>query len=245
MKKILLAAVLLLSTFNLVSCNSEEVKTEETSLLASKVIVVDGKEEKYDYVYDDNNLLITVNLNGQLFEKRTYDDNKNVIKAEREDTVYTNEYNQDNLLIKTTTKYADGSEDVMEYTYNDNQEIVKTYLTQKDAYSSCEYEYQEGQKVISCDLSGESMKKEYYYYDDNNNVIKEEAFIDGTLIYTKTNTIENNLITSNLVTFPDSDDKVVERNEYDENGNLLRTFVKDNDEEEVLLVENTYQENTK
>ena len=57
----------------------------------TKLIVINGENKNYDYIYDDNNVLIELVLNGKLSETYLYDDNDNLIKIERENVVYLNE----------------------------------------------------------------------------------------------------------------------------------------------------------
>lgn len=207
----------------------------------TKLIVINGENKNYDYIYDDNSVLIELVLNGKLSETYSYDDNDNLIKIERENVVYLNEYNKDNQLIKTVTTYPDEDQYIIEYTYNDGGDILKTYSTKGNTSTSCEYDYQLYKKIINCDYSGEMKTKDIYYYDDNENIIKEENYKNESKEYTKINNIENNLIMSSDISFPDSDFKVKLRYEYDQNGNILSVFQKLNEEEETLIEENTYK----
>ncbi len=135
----------------------------------NKLKNIKNKVVLYDYMYEDNILIETINHKEKFKIKYYYNDNKQVIRNEKYDFLLdeipydVNEYEYDNngnLIFEN--KPLGGGWQI--FKYNDNNDII--FCETEHLYSEV-YEYNDFYNSITFYYKGEIINKyEYYFYDD-------------------------------------------------------------------------------
>lgn len=129
----------------------------------------DGSLEQIsEFVYNDNGFQVREYLkdgDGTIMEEKSYEPDEN------------------RRISREYLHYADGSKDVITYTYDDQGNLIKkeTVDADGDVEELIEFEYQEGRLVheVRKDGSGDTILEKLYHYDD------------GLLVETETFNIES------------------------------------------------------
>lgn len=235
---------LLIICVSIVGCSSQTNDAKE--ITPSKILIYNESKECIGETLLDEygNTIKTFLESGDILEDFTaeyeYDKSGNILKKTyiSEDDTYTEEHEYDRAgnIIKTSFHREHPS-----FTYSYTEELEydkygnvtrKTHTEDADKTTVTEYKYTyENEEVKTCETitDGKATSVTEYTYDKNGNVVKSYVSIsNGAVINILENEYDeyNNPTQTCTTVITDSTEQIMlleYDNEYDENGNLIRT----------------------
>jgi len=173
----------------------EKTYDDYGNVIEKKITGTYDNTYNYEYIYDENGNILkktSVDLSGKenIYEY-TYDANGNILTESHEDGSYSKEYTYDDKgnLIKQVNKNYNGLDlEVLEYIFNDENQLVKEIHTRSgSAIETYEYQYNDkGLKIYqkySNTATPEPDDHTEYFYDDVGNLIKMRGQYEGSENY--------------------------------------------------------------
>lgn len=207
----------------------EYLMYDEKGKCIQERIVSDGGYDNTDYTYSDNG-----NLMKKVKSSYAYDGEE--VYYEEFETVYM--YNEkDDIILEKESEVFDG--EVFEYE-------TKEYKYEYDSYGNITKEEEE--EIYLVDNEAEHVSCSKYTFDDNNNLIEQINTVHDKTIYKYTAVYENNKCIQEKYTYIDHEDEcghfassyfdfeAVDKNYYDESGNLIKKCRKYDDGEELTYL---------
>ncbi|OFX70210.1 MAG: hypothetical protein A2X12_08165 [Bacteroidetes bacterium GWE2_29_8] len=147
-----------------------------------------------------------------------------------------------------TPHIDDFETNISEQYYDENQNLLKeiTFDSYGDKLDVYEYEYDDKNRLVNSKLYIEeqlSEEKKYEYDANNNRVKKIRIFESGISDYTIYNYNEKNLLIKKITYYDDGEIESTQDFVYDDNMNLINSFIYDEDNKVQYELKNKYENN--